>query len=160
MKIVSENRFSRKTYFYTIASRLRVTTDRLSVFLVGFLIGAFLAVLAHYSRSRAAAARDQLYKIGLPGKSILGDYFQENRTSRRPYLSLRISFPGRFIFIQLPPGPPPSPTGPSGPTTLPTSCGWPPGAWRAPPSTRMSAGTTRVGIRFLTNRIYTVFRVR
>ena len=30
--------------------------------------------------------RDQLYKIGLPGKSILGDYFQENRTSRRPFL--------------------------------------------------------------------------
>ena len=26
--------------------------------------------------------RDQLYKIGLPRKSILGDYFQENRTSR------------------------------------------------------------------------------
>ena len=25
--------------------------------------------------------RDQLYKIGLPRKSILGDYFQENMTS-------------------------------------------------------------------------------
>ena len=25
--------------------------------------------------------RDQLYKIGLPGKSILRDYFQENMTS-------------------------------------------------------------------------------
>ena len=36
---------------------LRVTTDRLSVFLVGFLIGVFLAVLVTYSRSRAAAAR-------------------------------------------------------------------------------------------------------
>ena len=35
----------------------------------------------------------------------LGDYFQENRTSQRPFLSLRISFPGRPIFIQLPPGP-------------------------------------------------------
>ena len=46
--------------------------------------------------------RDQLYKIGLPGKSILGDYFQENMTSRRPFLLLRISFPGRPIFIQLP----------------------------------------------------------
>ena len=43
-------------------------------------------------------------KIGLPGKSILGDYFQENRTSRRPFLLLRISFPGRPISIQLPPG--------------------------------------------------------
>ena len=42
-------------------------------------------------------------KIGLPGKSVLGDYFQENRTSRRPFLLLRISFPGRPIFIQLPP---------------------------------------------------------
>ena len=42
-------------------------------------------------------------KIRLPGKSILGDYFQENRTSRRPFLLLRINFPGRPIFIQLPP---------------------------------------------------------
>ena len=48
--------------------------------------------------------RDQLYKIGLPGKSILGDYFQENRTSRRAFLLRRIRFPGRPIFIQLPPG--------------------------------------------------------
>ena len=39
-------------------------------------------------------------KIGLPGKSILGDYVQENGTSRRPFLLLRISFPGRPIFIQ------------------------------------------------------------
>ena len=44
-------------------------------------------------------ARDQLYT-----KSILGDYFQENRTSPRPFLLLRIRFPGRPIFIQLPPG--------------------------------------------------------
>ena len=43
-------------------------------------------------------------KLGLPGKSILGDYFQENVTTRRPFLLLRISFPGRPIFIQLPPG--------------------------------------------------------
>ena len=48
--------------------------------------------------------RDQLYKKGLPGKSILGDYFQENMTSRRPFLLMRISFPGRPIFIQLVPG--------------------------------------------------------
>ena len=39
--------------------------------------------------------------MGLPGKLILGDYLQENRTSRRP--SLLLSFPGRPIFIQLPP---------------------------------------------------------
>ena len=37
-------------------------------------------------------------KIGLPGKSILGDYFQEKRTSRRSFLFLRIYFPGRPIF--------------------------------------------------------------
>ena len=43
-------------------------------------------------------------KTGLPGKLILRDYFQENMTSRRPFLLLRISFPGRPIFIQLPPG--------------------------------------------------------
>ena len=42
-------------------------------------------------------------KIGLPGKSILGDYFQENRTSRRHFLLLRISFPGRPSFIQFVP---------------------------------------------------------
>ena len=42
-------------------------------------------------------------KIGLPGKSILGDYFQENSTSRRPFLLLRISFAGRPIFIQFVP---------------------------------------------------------
>ena len=43
-------------------------------------------------------------EIGLPGKSILGDYFEENRTSRRPFLLLRIRFPERPIFIQLVPG--------------------------------------------------------
>ena len=41
--------------------------------------------------------------MGLPGKPILGDYFQENMTSQRPFLLLRISFPGGPIFIQLPP---------------------------------------------------------
>ena len=39
-------------------------------------------------------------KIGLPGKFILRDYFQENSTSQRPFLLLRISFLGRHIFIQ------------------------------------------------------------
>ena len=43
-------------------------------------------------------------KIGFPGKSIIGDYFQENGTSRRPFLLLRISFPGSPIFIQFIPG--------------------------------------------------------
>ena len=42
-------------------------------------------------------------KIGLPGKSILRYYFQENRTSRRPFLLLKISFPGRPILIQFVP---------------------------------------------------------
>ena len=42
-------------------------------------------------------------KIGLPGKSILGDHFLDNRSSRRPFLLLRISFPGRPIFIQFVP---------------------------------------------------------
>ena len=40
-------------------------------------------------------------KIGLPVKSILRDYFQENRTSGRPFLLLRISVQGSAIFIQL-----------------------------------------------------------
>ena len=39
-------------------------------------------------------------KLGLPGKSILRDYFQENRIPRRPFLLLRIRFPGRPILIQ------------------------------------------------------------
>ena len=43
-------------------------------------------------------------RIGLPGKSILGDYFQEKRTLGRRFLFLRISFPGRPIFMPLPPG--------------------------------------------------------
>ena len=44
-----------------------------------------------------------MYKNRSSGKSILRDYFQENRTSRRPFLLLRISFPGRPIFIQFVP---------------------------------------------------------
>ena len=44
-----------------------------------------------------------MYKIGLPGKSILGNYFQENKISRTPFLLLRISFPGRPILIQFVP---------------------------------------------------------
>ena len=48
---------------------------------------------------------DNCIKLGLPGKSILGDYLQENMTSQRPFLLLRISFPGRPIFIQFVPAP-------------------------------------------------------
>ena len=33
---------------------------------------------------------DNCIKIGLPGKSILREYFPENRTSRSPFLLLRI----------------------------------------------------------------------
>ena len=43
-------------------------------------------------------------KIGLPRKFILRDYFQENMTSRGPFLLPRISFPRIPILIQLPPG--------------------------------------------------------
>ena len=57
------------------------------------------------SSESVECSRDQLYKIGLPGKSIFGDYLQENRTSRRPFLLLRISFPGRPLFIQFIPDP-------------------------------------------------------
>ena len=51
----------------------------------------------------ALPAGTNCIKIGLPGKFILSDYLQENRTFRRPFPLLRISFPGRPIFIQLPP---------------------------------------------------------
>ena len=44
--------------------------------------------------------RGNCIKIGFSGKSILRDYFQENRISQRPFLLLKISFPGRPIFIQ------------------------------------------------------------
>ena len=43
-------------------------------------------------------------KIGLPGKLIRQEYVQENRTSKRHFLLLRISFPGRPIFTQFIPG--------------------------------------------------------
>ena len=49
---------------------------------------------------RMAKQGGNYIKIGLPGESILGDYFQEIRTSGRPFLLLRISFLGRPIFIQ------------------------------------------------------------
>ena len=39
-------------------------------------------------------------KIGFPGKTILGYYFQENMTFPKTFLLLRISFPGSPIFIQ------------------------------------------------------------
>ena len=50
-----------------------------------------------------AAPGGNCIKIGLPGKSILRYYFQENRTVWRPFLLLRISFPRRPIFIQFVP---------------------------------------------------------
>ena len=48
--------------------------------------------------SRSSVSGGNCIKIGLLGKSILRDYFQENRTSRRPFLLLRISFLGRPIL--------------------------------------------------------------
>ena len=53
--------------------------------------------------ARACTSGGNCIKIGLPGKSILRDYFQENKTSQRPLLLLRINFPRRPIFIQLVP---------------------------------------------------------
>ena len=38
------------------------------------------------SSSSLSASGGNCIKIGLPGKSILRDYFHENRTSRRPFL--------------------------------------------------------------------------
>ena len=60
-------------------------------------------------------------KIALPGKWILRDHFQENMTSRRPFLLLRISFPGRLIFIQFVPGGCPRP-GTAAPASGSLSC--------------------------------------
>ena len=47
-----------------------------------------------------AVAGGNCVKIGLAGNSILRENFQENMTPQRPFLLLRISFPGRPIFIQ------------------------------------------------------------
>ena len=38
------------------------------------------ALLERCLAAESELDRDQLYKISLPGKSILGDYFQENST--------------------------------------------------------------------------------
>ena len=46
---------------------------------------------------------DNCIKIGPPGKSILRDYFQENRSTRRPFLLLRISFPRSPIVYTIRP---------------------------------------------------------
>ena len=51
-------------------------------------------------RPRCGLPGANCIKIGLPRKLILGDYFQKKRTSRRRFLLLKISFPGRPIFIQ------------------------------------------------------------
>ena len=64
-------------------------------------------------RLRGGGAGGDCIKIGLQGKSILRDYFQENRTSQRPFLLLRISFPGRPIYIQFVPESFPGGTGPA-----------------------------------------------
>ena len=68
----------------------RVETE---AFMITHVLGAYEddeAGLLHFDALAYDDARDQLYKIGLPGKLILRDYFQENMTSRRPFLFLRI----------------------------------------------------------------------
>ena len=57
------------------------------------------------SRSRSGG---NYIKIGLPGKWILRDHFEENRTSKRPFLFLRISFQGRSFFYTIGPWNPPT----------------------------------------------------
>ena len=64
---------------------------------------ATVAAALGAARVAVVAAVGNCIKIGFPGKSILRDYFQENRTSPRPSLLLRICFPGRPIFIQFVP---------------------------------------------------------
>ena len=56
--------------FYSIATQGPLEA------LVGLLFGTAYGALVAF-----LPARDQLYKIGLPGKLILRDYFQENMTS-------------------------------------------------------------------------------
>ena len=68
---------------------------------VGDVVGELVELLAVVGLDLGPGGN--CIKIGLPGKSILRDYFQENMTSRRPFLLLRISFPGRPIFIQFVP---------------------------------------------------------
>ena len=47
--------------------------------------GESLGARRHHVRDRGHTGGNGI-KIGLPGKLILIDYFQENRTSRRPFL--------------------------------------------------------------------------
>ena len=127
LKIVLENRFSGKTYCYTIASRFGALINVQVQFegdpasaLVTFanpmeaeaaysapdavLGNRFIKMFFHYDRN-AKSVRDRLgghghlnqgiktagmncIKLGLPRKLIVRDYFQANRTSRRPFLLL------------------------------------------------------------------------
>ena len=52
-------------------------------------------------RRRSSRTGGNCIRIGLPGKSILGDYSQENRTSRRPFLLLQFSGKTPFYTICL-----------------------------------------------------------
>ena len=84
----------------------------------------------------SSSTKGNCIKIGLPGKSILRDYFQENGTSWRPFLLLRTTLSGRPIFIQFIPGaacppsgtwttPPPAPGSSATPSaTWPPSSSW------------------------------------
>ena len=58
--------------------------------------------ICHYSVSAEYSVRI-FGRILCRNRVSVGYYFLENWTSRRPFLLLRISFPGRPIFIQIVP---------------------------------------------------------
>ena len=96
--------FPQKTEFYPVFRFHNKFLVRLKC--LPRVVGQLREVLVvhHVLEVVVADAGGNCIKLGLPGKSILGDYFHENRTSRRPFLLLRISFPGGPINIQIIPG--------------------------------------------------------
>ena len=65
-----------------------------------FLMNRSAREAKHLRAPLSATAGGNCIKISHLGKSILRDYFQENSTSQRPFLLLRIRFPERSIFVQ------------------------------------------------------------
>ena len=92
--------------FYSVTFRLDHPVVHAYLFLFQptfFLILSVIEILLALEAMDGAMDTDSTsggncIKIGHPGKSILRDYFQENRTSRRPFLLVRISFPRKPIL--------------------------------------------------------------
>ena len=109
------NHPSTRTFFpdaVGTTSFLLAPPDNLAAFEVALTAAAypsiprtFLAAFLIASQLSDIDSGGNCMKIGLPGKLILGYYYQENRTSQRPFLLLRISFFGKTYFYTIGTGP-------------------------------------------------------